>query len=227
MAYIQPSIYIKGIEIAEPVTTLTDLLISAICMYAFVKLQKVSAQHNIHTYLKFYFLSLAIATFLGGIIGHGFFYLFSFAWKLPGWLISMFSIALVERATILYGAKLIKPQIAVFFSWLNIVELLLFVTLTFSTLNFFFVEIHTTYGLLIVVNSFSIYTYIKTKSKGSLFFIIAVGFSAAGALFFINKWGVGPWLNHFDISHLWLAGSAWFFYKGSILIVADSGSLPK
>ena len=221
MAFIQPSIYLNGIQIAEPVTTLTDLVVTAVCLYAFAKLKKIPKQNNIHTYLKFYFLSMAIATAIGGIIGHGFFYLFTFAWKLPGWLTSMLSIALIERAAILYAGKLIKPRVVLFFAWLNVIELFTFVMLTFITLNFFFVEAHATYGLLLIVNGFSIYTYIKTKSRGSLFWMMAVGCSATGAIFFMNKWGLGPWFNHFDISHLWLAGSAWLFYKGSMLIIYD------
>lgn len=221
MAYTQPSIYLWGIQIAEPITTLTDLVVTAVCLYSFMQLNNIPKQNNIHTYLKFYFLSMAIATAVGGLIGHGFFYLFTFAWKLPGWLTSMISIALIERAAILYSRRLIRPQLAHFFAWFNIFELVAFVILTFITLNFFFVEAHATYGLLIVVNSFSLYTYLKTKSKGSRYWMQAVAFSATGAIFFMNKWGVGPWFNHFDISHLWLAGSAWFFYKGSMIIIFD------
>lgn len=226
MEYKQPSVYLWGTQIAEPITTLTDLVVTAVCLYAFVRLNNIPKQNNIHTYLKFYFLSMAIATAVGGLIGHGFFYFFTFGWKLPGWLTSMLSIALIERAAILYAQKLIKPPVAFFFAWLNIIELITFVMLTFITLNFFFVEAHATYGLLLVVNSFSIYTYYKTKSRGSFFWMIAVGLSATGALFFMNKWGVGPWFNHFDISHLFLAVSAYFFYKGSMVIIFDPLALP-
>ncbi|HEY9113557.1 MAG TPA: hypothetical protein VIN10_02590, partial [Bacteroidales bacterium] len=92
---------------------------------------------------------------------------------------------------------------------------------TFTTLNFFFVEAHAAYGLLIVVFSFSLVVYLKTKSKGSRFFLMAVAFSAVGALIFMNKLGISIWFNHFDISHIFLAFSAWFFYKGSLLIIYD------
>jgi len=164
---------------------------------------------------------MGLATAIGGLIGHGFFYLFSFEWKLPGWLTSMISIGLVERAVILYARKLIPKKVGDVFAWLNIIELAIFVTLTFTTLNFFFVEAHATYGLLFVVSSFSLVVYLKTKSRGSLLFLFAVAFSAVGALIFMNKWGIGPWFNHFDISHVFLAFSAWFFYKGSLLIIRD------
>ena len=221
MVYLQPSVELFGVKIAEPVTTLTDLVVTAVCLYAFYQLNKIPKQNNVHTYLKYYFISMAIATAVGGLVGHGFFYLFTFAWKLPGWLTSMLSIALVERAAILYAHKLVKPAVGNFFAWLNVIELITFVIITFITLDFFFVEAHAAYGLLIVVSSFSLITYVKTKSKGSLNFLIAVSFSAIGALFFMNKWGIGPWFNHFDISHLFLACSAWFFYRGSMLIIFD------
>jgi hypothetical protein len=168
---------------------------------------------------------MGIATAIGGLIGHGFFYLFSFEWKLPGWLTSMISIALVERAAILYAQKLIPKKIGVLFAWLNIAELTFFIVLTFTSLNFFFVEAHAAYGLLVVVFSFSLVVFLKTKSKGSRFFLVAVAFSAVGALIFMNKWGIGIWFNHFDISHIFLALSAWFFYKGSVYIIYDPLSI--
>ncbi|MEA2106205.1 MAG: hypothetical protein U9P82_05730 [Bacteroidota bacterium] len=59
--------------------------------------------------------------------------------------------------------------------------------LTFLTLNFFFVEIHSAYGLLVIVASFNLFVYTKTKAKESKLFLIAVGFSAIGALFFMNQ----------------------------------------
>lgn len=226
MVYAQPSINVLGIQIAEPVTTLTDLMVTAVCVYAFIQLRKIPKQNNVHVYLKYYFVSMAIATAVGGLIGHGFFYLFTFTWKLPGWLTSMLSIALVERAAILYARKLVKPWVGSLFARLNIIELLTFITITFVTLDFFFVEAHAAYGLLLVVSSFSLVAYIKTKSRGSFFFLVAVGFSAVGALFFMNKWGLGPWLNHFDISHLFLVCSAWFFYRGSKIIIFDPLSYP-
>lgn len=227
MEYIQPSIEILGIRINEPVTTATDLVITAVCWFAFYKLNKIPKQNNIHTYLKYYFLSMGLATAIGGLIGHGFFYLFSFEWKLPGWLTSMISIALVERAAILYARRLVPKKVGDVFAWLNIIELITFVTLTFTTLNFFFVEAHAAYGLLIVVFSFSLVVYLKTKSKGSRFFLMAVAFSAVGALIFMNKLGISIWFNHFDISHIFLAFSAWFFYKGSLLIIYDPLSSPE
>lgn len=54
---------------------------------------------------------MGIATMVGGVIGHGLLYAYSFAWKLPGWLTSMFSIALIERASIEQARKQISPKL--------------------------------------------------------------------------------------------------------------------
>ena len=218
----QPSIFIFGIRLDEPVTTITDLMVSAVCLSAYFGRTRIGEKQKLHQYLRFYFLSMGIATFIGGVIGHGFLYLFSFAWKLPGWLTSMFSMALIERASIEQARKLISPKLGRALAWLNIIELLTFMTLTFSTLNFFFVEVHTTYGLLIVVASLNIFVYSRTRDPGSRLFLIAVGFSALGALVFMNEWSIDVWFNYLDLSHVLLAISAFFFYRGSRVIILNT-----
>lgn len=219
----QPAIELFSIRINEPITTLTDLIVSAVCFYAFFRLIKIPVKNRIHFFLRYYFLSMGIATAIGGLIGHGFYYLFVnesvlsvSPWKLPGWLTSMVSIALVERAAIEYARKLINPKVGKVFAWINIIELITFMILTFSTLNFFFVEVHATYGLLLVVSSFNGYVYYKTKSKGSKLFLTAVGFAAISALFFMNEWSFHTWFNYLDVSHCLMAVSAFFFYKGAL-----------
>jgi hypothetical protein len=221
MDLTQPSIYFYGIRIDEPVTTFTDLIVAGVCFYAFYKLSRVKLKNNVHWNLKYYFLTMGLATLIGGMIGHGFLYLFSFAWKLPGWLTSMFSIALLERASILYAKPLLRPKIGTFFTWLNIIELSTFVIITFSTLNFFFVEVHSAYGLLIIVTGFNLVVYRKQKSEASKLFLIAVGISAISALIFMNEIGISRWFNHFDISHILMSISAFIFYKGSLKMIED------
>ena len=210
MEFKQPSIFIHGIRVDEPVTVVTDLMVSAVCFYAFFKLNQLNSGNKVHMYLKYYFLTMAMATGIGGLLGHGFLYVFEKSidismdvspWKLPAWLISMFSIMLIERAAIEYARPIINPKIGTFFSWLNIFEFLTFVTITFTSLNFFFVQVHAAYGLLIVVTSFSIYVYWKQRTRGSKIFLVAVSFAALSALIFLNKWGISPWFTHFDVSH--------------------------
>ncbi len=217
----QPPVYFFNIKIGEPVTAITALMVSAVCFYAFIKLTKIPVHNKVHLYLRFYFLSMGIATAIGGLIGHAFLYALSFPWKLPGWITSMFAIMLVERASIEYARPLIHPRLGKIFGWVNLIELAIFVIVTMSTLNFFFVELHAAYGLLVVVSSFNIYIYWKMRTKGSRLFLIAVAFSGISALIYMNEWDISKWFDHSDISHILLVISASFFYLGARQILTD------
>lgn len=218
----QPSIYPFGIRIDEPMTCLTDLFVSAVCFYAFYRLRKQKSDLKLHRYLAFYFLGMGMATTVGGIIGHGFLYALSFAWKLPGWITSMLAVALLERAVIEHARNAVSPRLSHFFKWMNIIELLTFMTITLVLQRFKFVEIHSAYGILFVVGSFSTYTFIKTKSKASKIFMIAVSIAILSSLFYINHWSFHTWFNYLDISHTLMAIAAWVFYKGSLIMIKEN-----
>jgi len=158
---------------------------------------------------------MAIATLLGGLIGHAFLYAFSFAWKLPGWIVSMLSVALIERSSIERVKSLIDPRVGKFFLALNIVELLTVMSITMWTLDFKWVEFHSGYGLLGVVLPFHLYTWYRTRDKGSFVVIIAVLVASCAALVFMNKLSIHEWFNYLDISHTMMAIGAYLFYKGA------------
>ena len=241
MDLIQPSIELFGLQINEPVTVVTDLLVSFVCLYAFIKLLQIPYRSKLKVYLLWYFLLMSLATAIGGIIGHGFLWYFSaswgnpqwindiidqitfleskepaYAWKLPGWIVSMLSIMFVERAAIEQVRPVVKPGVGKAFSIVNLVELVTFMLITFATLNFRYVEIHSGYGLMFVVLSLQGYAYIRTKNEGSKLFLFGVLVAAIAALFYMNEIGISKWFNHFDISHTLMALAAFIFYKGSV-----------
>ncbi len=207
---------IFGIRVLEPMTTLTDLIVSAVCFYAFFRLMKINRPDLHFKFMKWFFLTMGIATTLGGLIGHGFLYLFTFAWKLPGWLTSMLSISLLERASIEYAKPLLRPRFRKIMDWANIIELITFMVLTFSTLNFRFVEIHSAFGLLVINTPLHLYVYWKTRSKGSGIMLIAIGFAMISALIFMNEVTLHKWFNYLDFSHILMAFGAYFFYRAAL-----------
>lgn len=212
----QPSISLFGIRIDEPINTLTDLLVSAVCFYAFYELTKRKLPAKTFVYFRMYFLLLGLATLFGGLVGHGFLYVFSFAWKLPGWIISMLSVAFIERSSIEHARPQIDPRIGKYFLILNILELLTVMTITTYTLNFEWVELHSGYGLLGVVLPFHGYVYYKTKNRGSLIIVGAVMIASAAALIFMNQISLHAWFNYIDISHVLVAMAAYVFYRGAL-----------
>lgn len=212
------TIELFGIIIQEPIASFTDLIVSAVCFYAFYKINKAGFTERVFTFFKFYFLLMGIATVLGGLLGHAFMYYIDFAWKLPGWLVSMFSIMLVERASIEHSSILLRPGIVKAFKIVNTIELAVFVFLTFYFLDFFFVEFHSGYGLMFVVLSLQGFLYLKTKNEASKTLLIGVAVAAVAALIFMNELAPHPWFNHLALSHTIMAVSAWFFYKGVMKI---------
>lgn len=209
------TIYIAGIRIDEPIVTLTDLIVSFLCLYFFYRIQKSGKKEKVFLYFKIYFLNMGIATLLGGLIGHAFLYNFSFYWKLPGWIMSMISIMFVERAAIEHTRIWLKESIIKAFGIINILEFLTFLTLTITSLNFFFVEFHSGYGLMFVVLSLEGFLFWKTKNLASKYMLIGVGFAAVAALFFMNKISPHQWFNYLSISHILMAVAATFFYLGT------------
>jgi hypothetical protein len=211
----QPSISFLGLRIDEPVNMLTDLIVTTICFLALFQLSKRKIPGKTQLYFRRYFLLLGLATLLGGIIGHGFLYAFSFAWKLPGWIVSMLSVAFIERSSIEYARPYINERIGKAFLILNIIELLTVMTITISTLNFEWVELHSGYGLLAIVLPFHSYVYFKTGDKGSKVILSAVLIACMAALVFRNQFSLHKWFNYIDLSHLLMAIAVFIFYRGA------------
>ena len=217
----QPSIELFGIVIHTPVTAITDVIVAIMCYVAFIKLNRLPYQGEVHRLFKYYFLSMSLATFIGGVAGHALMHYLPFYMKIPGWITSMLSVALLERAVIQHARRLINPKIGAFFSWLNIIELLIFMVLTLVTLNFQFVLAHAAYGMAIVVTGFTGFIFFKERSLGSKQILLAVLVCSIGAFFFVFEIGIDKWFNHVDISHVFMMIGSVLFYKGSKNIICQ------
>lgn len=209
----QPSIELFGILIQEPVTTATDLVVSVVCFYAFSKIRKMD-RNSVYNFYAWYFFAMGVATAFGGIIGHGFLYVFGFPWKLTGWLVSMFAVTLLERATIEHVGLSVNKKVLKVLRLINILEFIAFVFIVIYTLDFFMVQVHAAYGFLAVVTSLHLYNIKRVGSVSSKIMLAAVGVSSLAALIFMNEIGISKWFNHYDISHIFMAVCAWTFYEG-------------
>lgn len=209
------TIHVLGLRIDEPVVTATDLLVSALCFIYAYKIHQWNKKEKVYLYFKLYFLLMGVATALGGLIGHAFLYAFSFHWKLPGWITSMISIMFVERAAIEHTKIWLKKSIVNSLLTINIIEFIVFLTLTIVTLDFFYVEFHSGYGLMFVVLSMEVILLIKTKNQASKLILTGVAFAAIAALFFMNEISPHQWFNYLSVSHVLMAVAATFFYLGT------------
>jgi len=210
----QPSIEIFGVLIMEPIVTLTDLLVAAVCFYAYLMLRKKNRIGRSHQYFRLYFLIMALATTFGGITGHAFQYALGLEWKLLGWLVGMLAVSALERGAIAFLYPIVPKRISNFLEVANIIELLIFAAASFITLNFLFVQIHSAYGLAVVLLPLCFYAFWKTGNNGAKIICISVLFNSFAAFFYTSKISISPWFNYLDISHCIMAVGAYLFYKG-------------
>jgi hypothetical protein len=157
---------------------------------------------------------MAIATAFGGITGHAFQYALGLEWKLPGWLISMLAISALERGAIAFLSKIVPNRVSNFLERANVIELLTFALISFITLNFFFVQVHSAYGMGFVLFPLCFYAFWKTGNHGSKIICLSILFTVFAAVFYSSKISISPWFNHLDISHCIMAIGTYFLYKG-------------
>ncbi|MFQ3212724.1 MAG: hypothetical protein ACI9L9_000809 [Marivirga sp.] len=212
------SIDILGLRVDEPMVTLTDLLVSFLCFLFFYKMHKNPTKSLSFTYLKYYFLIMGIATIFGGLVGHAFYYAFSNSWKLLGWVISMLAIMLIERGAIEHTDIILKKSYLKALRVVNIIEFLVFLGLTFYTLDFFYVQLHSAYGLMFIVLTIEFLLFIKTKNEASKYIMAGIGFAALSALSFSTEFSLHAWMNYLSISHICMAIATVFVYLGATKI---------
>jgi len=167
---------------------------------------------------------LGFGAFFGGILGHAFLYGLSPGWKLLSWVFTLISVALFVQALQEVARPWVNPRLTRIIVRLNLLVFAVALVFIIWTLNFFPVKYYSIIGMVAIVGSFSFYILQKTGSRWAIKFLLAVGMGLASALIFSYGWGVGPWFNHQDISHVILSFSALTFYKGAILILDTQGS---
>ncbi len=222
-----PSVKWFGVTILEPFTVLTNLLIAAACFYAYHNLKKKKLTGTIpQLYMSYFFLLIGIATIIGGVVGHAFLYITGLYGKIPGWYIGMAGVALFERAAIAHGRPFMNKKVGQFFSALNYVEIIIFMTLSVIKLNFVFVILHSFYGLFIVVFCFEVFLYRKSKGPSFKYILIATIFGFLATFCHAFQLSINKWFNYNDVSHLAMTAAIIFYYKAALRIKVYKSKLP-
>ncbi len=246
MNYVQPSISPFGIRIDEPVTVLTDVIVGIVCIYAYYRLKRQSADFSGFNQIRRFFLFIGISTILGGVFGHGFLYYFDQAWqhpawiesivssssilipfephyifKLPGWLTGVYAVYLFQQGMVEWFAEKISVKTTTFLQRLNVIEALLATVFILLTFNFLYVVLHILYGLLLIVFTLNLYAYLKFRSRGSLLMVIAVLIMVVSGVVHATKFGLGIWFTHHDVNHTLIAFSIFLFLLGTEALVGE------
>ena len=210
-----------GLELLEPNTLITDLILGILCVYFGLKLKRFSEnQFFFQNWKKFLFIFGAGAIFGG--IGHAFYNYFGILGKTPAWILSIIAVYFIERSMVS-----IHPR-EVFSIWLRKFSLL---KLIFISASLFLIII---FGdpvlkernsiLLVIINSLisvtlsagvlSLHYYRKGLSDHFLLLATGVLIMIPSAGVFILDVNLFQWFDKNDISHVLLGTGIAFFYIG-------------
>ena len=222
----EPDIYLLGIRIVDPAASATDIAVALLCLFAFTSSALRGRPGEIFRHLRWYFLFMSVGTLLGGVIGHAFIYALGHMFKLPGWIASMVGVYFMERASLSHSAGLVSETTRRILSTVNLLTLFLSVAFTLATLEFFYVQIHTVYGLALVVLGLESLVFSRTRDRGSLWIMTAIATAAVAALLFNLRFMLSPVLSYQAISHVFIGFSIYFFYLGARNMAAATGGAP-
>lgn len=208
-----PTIYLGGLRIDEPITTITDFLFIGVCFYAFFKTKHLSAHTGINLY-RWFFLLTGFSSLVAALIGHAFLYYFGWEAKIYGWVTGIISISFSQFAALYHTRSSISPALFKAFQISNYLEIITVSILLFVVYSFAIVEIHSAYSLVINVTVLEFIHYKKTKSLVSKNMIIGVGIAVLAVMCHIFKLAFSVWFNHMDLSHIFMAWSMYMMYKG-------------
>jgi len=243
------------ISILEPITAITDLIITVVCIIAFVKLKHISkANNNYLAQYPYFFLTMGLCTFFAALMTHAFPYtmvtmlskqqLASLPWNslfayhlhdLPNWVLNVVSASLFEWSLV-ERASNINPNISRK-KWISIIaiESIIVATLLLIVLSYNVAAIHIVFTLYAILTPLQIGIIKHLKNIGYQLYqlkeqkllLIGAAIMLISGPVMATKFQFSPWFNHNDISHIIIAISMYIFYKSAVISTQNKIVSPK
>ena len=209
----QPSVNLFGVILDEPVTTITDLFVAAMCFYAFYQIWKDPGRTKAQTHFAWYFLLLGVGTTFGGLFNHGFKYAFEDGyWKVPSWETSILAIYFLTRACVEYTRPAIRPLVSQMLSISMAIGAIVFSTLMLYQMTVIPVVAYTGVGMWAVVFPLQVFIYSRTRDEVSKWCLLALFSTMMAAVAFLGEIVIDKWFNHIDLSHVFMFLAVYWFY---------------
>lgn len=222
---LQPSIELVNVRIDEPVTTATDLIMTAVCLYAFFRIRKLEGRGKLNRLFQYYFLTLALGAFFGGILGHGFLYLLAPPWKLVSWVLILISVAIMVHTLIDLAKPLMTPLLPRWLVGINLLVLFSAACITIWTIDFAPVTYYSVFGMFLAVGSLSLFIFRKTGNRSMVWFLGSVGLGLVAAVVYSFRCSFSPWFNHNDLGHLIVICSVLGLFMGATQVLKNPDTI--
>jgi hypothetical protein len=198
-----------GMELLEPMSLVTNWIISITCVVIFTKLYKKKTEFE--HYWTLFFLVFSLSTF-SGALSHIFYNYTGLYGKLPPFSLAIIANYFIDRASF---TKIQNQKKREFWEWFALAKAIICVILLSISVNFMIVQVNTAITAAIILVWFSIST--KDQSDAWKQFLTGIGFLVITASVQIAKLNIHLWFNKDDFSHILIAIAMVFFYRGIVL----------
>ena len=207
---------IFGFHVLEPVTVLTDILLSIFCIYFYNKLNFPGNKAVLGKYWRMFFLYIGISTFIGAV-AHGFRSYFSseafyFLWMTMN-LSSIPSSYYLLKATIELSE--FKDETKFRLTMITLAATILLTILTLIINNFVLIKINA--GLVVILALIRHYHTYKKGYTGSGYIVFGFAFSLSSILVHTAQLSISEWFNFRDISHVIMNISLYIIFTGVLI----------
>ena len=216
-----------GLDLLEPNSLIgnTILFISAIIISR--KVHKLSIETPFFNFWRVFFIAFGCSFFIGGL-GHGFYNYWGVVGKYPGWIASIISLYLMERAMLSLlehhrqnlFVLLAKMKLVVFL----VAELFVFAFLDLKDnpqIGLLIPSIASALGFLICLGYLGL-RYEREINSSFRYFYWSVLVLIPSAIIQGMKISIAPWLDRSDLSHLLLLIVLFLHWKGVYGYAKDS-----
>ncbi len=202
----QNSIILGNLQIFEPVTVLTNLLLAGFCFF-----WSGAAKGNTPRFWSWFFLLLGTSVLLGAF-AHGMYD----STDNPAQKYTRFLAIMSVSAGSLASVYVLENRILIKrLTWLLIIQFMVFSFFVLKYNRFVFVTIHSLLGLGITVGGVFIWQVSRLGSQAVTWMLGGILVNASTAIIHTLKLSPHPFFNHNDISHLILVLGCFMMFRGA------------
>ena len=211
-AKIDTTISIGGFAIHQPVTAFTDIIISVLCFYFFMKLKRIPTDEKSTKNWKWFYFFLSMASFAGGC-SHGLFLIhegitYDACWRTMQ-LLNVISVFFAQQATLHSALQNSENKRQWQISY--IIQVVLFSTAVFVFHNFLVVIINSIIGLIPIM---IIHFKDAKKTKGSEKIAWGIFILFLTAIVNGTKLSFNEYFTYLDIAHVLIIANLSVMYAG-------------
>ena len=204
---------ILGLHILEPVTVLTDVLLSIFCIYFYNKLNFQGNKPLLGKYWRLFFLFIGLATFIGAI-SHGLKSYFSL--EIHSLSRMIMCISSIPASYYLLKATIeLSDKNKTKYSKISLIAMCVLTIFTMLINNFILIVINA-----VVVISITLIIHYRTYKKGYIgsgYIVAGFAFSLSSVIVHLGKLSINDWVTFRDISHIIMNIGLYIIFTGVLL----------